>query len=155
MDATLVVESELADPVDKRAETRRPTIWNSAQWVEHYEANAAGLRPIPWELGACVTPDELSAIAPSLRAWQLGETSDGSRLLAAAARYADSIGDPNFVGAVRLFIAEEQRHGAELGRFLELAGVELAGADWGDTLFRAIRYAWPSLEVWATPVVMI
>ena len=128
---------------------------SSAEWVAYFEQNAAEQRDIPWESGAGVTPVELSVIAPSLRGWQLGETSDGSHLLAAARNYATAIGDPEFIDAVQLFIAEEQRHGSNLGRFLQLAGVELARKDWGDSLFRSVRYAIPRMEIWATPVVMV
>jgi hypothetical protein len=127
----------------------------SAEWVLYFEANARAVRPVPWHLGADITPAELDAVRDSVRAWQLGETSDGRHLLAAAANYAAAVGDPDFLAAVRLFIAEEQRHGAALGRFLDLAGVERAKADWGDTLFRMVRYLWPTMEVWATPVVMV
>ncbi len=131
------------------------SVRSSAEWVTYFEQNAAELRPIPWESGACVTDAELSAIAASLCGWQLGETSDGSHLIAAARHYAAAIGDQEFLDAVRLFIVEEQRHGGNLGRFLDLAGVKRASADWGDTLFRAVRYAVPRMEVWATPVVMV
>ncbi len=132
-----------------------PFVRNSLEWVAYFQQNAAELRVIPWESGANVTEAELSAIAASLRGWQLGETSDGSHLLAAARHYASAIGDPDFIDAVRFFIAEEQRHGGNLGHFLDLAGVERANSDWGDSLFRAIRYALPRMEVWATPVVMV
>jgi hypothetical protein len=132
-----------------------PQITRSSEWIAHFQINAATQRPIPWELGAAVSDEELSAISDSLRAWQLGETSDGSHLMEAARHYAVSIGDPEFVDAVRLFIAEEQRHGANLGRFLDLAGVPRARANWGDSLFRAIRYAIPRMETWVTPVVMV
>ena len=132
-----------------------PCVRSSPEWVAYFEQNAAELRHIPWESGAAITDTELTAIAASLRGWQLGETSDGSHLLAAARHYASAIGDPPFIDAVRLFIAEEQRHGGNLGRFLDLAGVERAGSDLGDTLFRAVRYAVPRMEVWATPVVMV
>ncbi len=128
---------------------------SSSEWIAYFEKNALARRPIPWESGAGVTAAEVSAIAASLRGWQLGETSDGSHLLAAAEHYSVSIGDPDFVDAVRLFIAEEQRHGRDLGRFLDLAGIGRAESDWGDRLFRTVRYARPRMEVWATPVVMV
>jgi hypothetical protein len=130
-------------------------ITTSAQWCRYFKRNGRCLRPIPWELGAEATSAELARIAPSLREWQLGETSDGAHLLAAAANYARRINDPVFIDAVRLFIREEQRHGENLGRFLDLAGVPRAGFDWGDWLFRSVRYFLPSMEVWATPVVMV
>lgn len=66
-------------------------------WVEYYRDNAAHPREVPWHLGAGVTPAELAQIAASLPAWQLGETSDGSHLLAAACDYAEKVGDPEFV----------------------------------------------------------
>jgi hypothetical protein len=102
-----------------------------------------------------VLPAELAAIARSLQAWQLGETSDGRHLRAAAVRYAARFGDPDYVAAVELFIREEQRHGDLLGRFLDLAGVGRVTADWGDRLFRAARYWLTDMEAWTTPVVMV
>lgn len=132
-----------------------PHVRNSSEWVCYFEENATTRRIIPWEFGAGVSDVELAAISASLRGWQLGETSDGSHLLAAARHYAASVGDPDFVDAVRLFILEEQRHGSNLGRFLDLAGVARAESDWGDSVFRTIRYAVPRMEVWATPVVMV
>jgi hypothetical protein len=97
----------------------------------------------------------LATITRSLQAWQLGETSDGRHLRAAAVRYAQQVGDPDYVPAVELFIREEQRHGELLGRFLDLAGVGRVQADWGDRLFRTARYFLTDMEVWTTPVVMV
>jgi hypothetical protein len=138
-----------------REERSLPEVWTSAQWVAYFSANAGRLMPVPWGAGVGATDAELAEITGSLRGWQLGETSDGRHLLAAAEDYAAKLGDPEFLDAVRLFIAEEQRHGAELGRFLDLAGVSRATWDWGDALFRAFRYVLPRMEVWATVVVMV
>ncbi|QEL15690.1 ferritin-like domain-containing protein [Limnoglobus roseus] len=138
-----------------RSGTIPAAVWSSAQWVAYFRENAAAHRPIPWESGTGATAAEVAEIAPSLRSWQLGETSDGRQLLVAAHRYAAAANDPDFVEAIRLFIGEEQRHGELLGRFLDLAGVGRAATTWGDSFFRAARHALPSMEVWATPVVMV
>jgi hypothetical protein len=53
-----------------------PFVRSSMEWVAYFKQNAAELRAIPWELGAGVSETELASIAPSLRTWQLGETSD-------------------------------------------------------------------------------
>lgn len=132
-----------------------PQPGSGAEWLAWFRANAARCRPVPWERGAEVTPAELTAIARSLQGWQLGETSDGRHLWAAAAGYAARTGDPDYLRAVELFIREEQRHGEMLGRFLDLAGVGRRTADWGDRLFRAARYLVTDMEVWTTPVVMV
>jgi hypothetical protein len=143
-------------PAEDRAPSSAPTpVRTTAGWLAYFRANLAVCRPIPWERGAEVTPDELSAIAASLRGWQLGETSDGRHLRAAAARYAEQVGDPDYLAAVELFIREEQRHGELIGRFLDLAGVGRARSDWGDRLFRIARYCVTDMEVWTTPVVMV
>jgi hypothetical protein len=102
-----------------------------------------------------VAPDQLDAIARSLQAWQLGETSDGRHLRAAAARHAERIGEPDYLPAIELFIREEQRHGELLGRFLDLTGVGRVTSDWGDHLFRTARYCIRDMEMWTTPVVMV
>jgi hypothetical protein len=127
----------------------------SAEWRDYFLANAEALREIPWDAGLKITPDELAQIADSLCAWQLGESSDGAHLRAAAVNYADAIGDPDFVAAIDLFIQEEQRHGALLGRYLDLAGVPRAQSNWGDSLFRACRYFLPNMETWTTPVILV
>jgi hypothetical protein len=132
-----------------------PQVWTSAEWVAYFRANADQLLDVPWEAGAGVTPAELAEIVDSLRAWQLGETSDGSRLLRTAEKHAARIGDPGFVEAIRLFIAEEQRHGEELGKFLDAAGVPRAKRDLGDSLFRLFRHFLLRMEVWVTIVVII
>jgi hypothetical protein len=124
----------------------------SAEWLAYFRANADRGRAVPWERGAEVTSSELT---PIIRSLQLGETSDGSHLRAAAARYAEHVGDPAYARAVDMFIREEQWHGAMLGRFLDLAGVMRLTADWGDCLFRAVRYCITDMEVWTTPVVMV
>jgi hypothetical protein len=151
---SLAVDQDVRTPA-RPTEPDRPAVRSSAQWVAYFRANAGHLLAVPWDRGAGVTADELAAIADSLRAWQLGETSDGVRLVATARAYAAKSGDPDFLDAIRLFIAEEQRHGADLGRFLDLAGVPRAARDWGDALFRAFRHLVPRMEVWVTPVVMI
>lgn len=131
------------------------SVWSSSEWHDYFRRNATKQRAIPWENGAEIAEEELKQIANSLCSWQLGETSDGSHLLKAAQKYASVIGDPDFVSVIRLFIAEEQRHGELLGKFLDLAGIERIQSDWGDTLFRAVRYLLPSMELWTTPVVMV
>lgn len=134
---------------------QRPRPRSAADWLDYFQTNATRLRPLPWERGAEVTAAELAAIGRSLQAWQLGETSDGRHLRAAAAQHAAQLGDPDYLASIEMFIREEQRHGATLGRFLDLAGPGRLTKDWGDGLFRAARYCLTNMEAWTTPVVMV
>lgn len=112
---------------------------STTDWLAYFMRNDATLLNIPWPRGADVTLAELGALAASLRQFQLGESSEGRHLLHAAADYAEQIGDPDYLAVIRLFIAEEQRHARDLGRFLTAAGVPLLRADWTDGVFRGLR----------------
>jgi len=133
----------------------KPRLASSAEWVANFIANAQKPCGVPWERGAEGIGRNLPVIAQSLRGWQLGESSDGAHLSAMARTHAEREGDPAFFDAMRLFIAEEQRHAAELGRWLDLAGIPRAKRNWGDSCFRAFRHCLPSMEAWTTPVVLI
>lgn len=139
----------------EKQESARVKPRTSAEWLKHFSENAKAQREIPWQLGADAPKEEVERISPSLQAWQLGETSDGSHLLSAAKSYAAVTGDQQFIDVVRYFIKEEQRHGEMLGRFLDSAGVPRVEHNWGDSLFRTVRYAFSNMEVWATPVLMV
>lgn len=139
----------------REAETAEPRLRPTAAWVEYFRKNAVARRALPWGRGARLTDEECAAIGRSLQAWQLGETSDGRHLRAAAARYSERVGDADYPAAIDLFIREEQRHGAMLGRFLDRAGIGRIRANWGDQLFRAARYWLTNMEAWTTPVVMV
>ena len=79
----------------------------------------------------------------------------GLHLLAAAKKYAAATGDDCYVEAVQLFIREEQKHGNNLGRYLDLIGEKRIARDWGDTLFRKIRYYNTSMELWTIAVITV
>lgn len=126
----------------------------SSFWREHFSHNLAKQR-IDWSIAPELSDDERSDILYSLKAWQLGETSDGRHLMAAARKYAVRINDPEYIQAVSLFIKEEQKHGSDLGRYIDLIGEHRARKDWGDTLFRKVRYLNTSMELWTIAVIIV
>jgi hypothetical protein len=115
------------------------TLASSAVWLDYFERNAAALRPIPWHEGVELSANERAALAESVATFQLGETGGGRHLKAAAAHYAAFHGDDDYLAAVKLFIAEEQRHGRELGRWLDLAGIPRIERHWSNGAFRRLR----------------
>ncbi len=135
---------------------KKQTFTSSCEWIawfyENAQSAAARSNPPPIvEMPAALR----DVIAASLPAWQLGETSDGRHLRAAARQYSETQEDPAFFSAVEMFIREEQRHGASLGEWLDLAGIPRKKRDLGDSLFRFCRYAIPNYAVWASVVVMV
>jgi len=126
----------------------------SKDWIDYFGRNLQRKR-INWTIQPALTTTERANILQSLQAWQLGETSDGAHLLAAAKKYANKTGDDYYCEAVRLFIKEEQKHGNNLGRYLDMVGEKRIAKDWGDTLFRRIRYFNTSMELWTIAVITV
>ncbi|MEB0263996.1 MULTISPECIES: ferritin-like domain-containing protein [unclassified Mucilaginibacter] len=126
----------------------------SYYWIGYFQANAHQKR-VNWNIAPTITQEEIATILQSLQAWQLGETSEGAHLIAASTKYAYRIGDPDYVDAVKLFIKEEQKHGNNLGRYIDKIGQKRVKKDWGDTLFRKVRYWNTSMEIWTLAVIVV
>lgn len=129
-------------------------MYTSQYWINHFRANALEKR-VNWDLNPTITPEEIKTILPGLQAWQLGETSEGKHLIAAAAKYAHKIGDTHYTYAVNLFIKEEQKHGNNLGRYLDAINQPRIRKNWGDSLFRRIRYFNTNMEIWTLAVIIV
>jgi len=127
---------------------------DSIFWVNHFKNNLTKKR-IDWSEKPNIIESEREAILYSLQAWQLGETSDGAHLLMAANRYADKINDQNYVQAVQLFIQEEQKHGRNLGCYIDRIKEKRKTKDWGDSMFRRVRYFNRSMELWTIAVIIV
>jgi len=125
----------------------------SSEWTSYYEQNARALLEVPWNVGAELSPQEVAAVRSSLQAFQAGESSEGHHLLRYAKAYAARTGDKAYVPAIQLFIAEEQRHARDLGRFLKLNGISLVRTTFTDVVFRKLRHLFAGLEVSITVLV--
>jgi hypothetical protein len=126
----------------------------SKYWVAHFTENARHKR-INWGIAPSITQDQIGVILKSLQAWQLGETSEGAHLLAASEKYAAKIGDPEYIDAVKLFIKEEQKHGYNLGRYIDKINRPRVSYNWGDALFRKVRYFNTNMELWTLAVIVV
>jgi len=119
----------------------------SADWLRHFHANTNHFLDMPWDAGAELTPQEHEAIAHSVQEFQRGESSEGRHFLGYAEAYAAATGDRDYVAALRLFIAEEQRHARVLARFLAINGIPLVRATFSDRVFRLLRHLLGTLEI--------
>jgi rubrerythrin len=118
-----------------------------AAWVEYFKANRAALLEIPWHNGPELTERERRPIERSLQEFQRGEQSEGHHFFRYAQQYVARTGDGDYLVALRLFIAEEQRHARELGRFLTLNGIPLVERTFADSVFRGLRHVLGALEI--------
>ncbi len=115
--------------------------WDSHQWCGYFESNSHP-RPVPWDDPPALTLQERMDLGPSIQTFQLGESSDGRRLLNAAEKRAEETADHYLPTAVQFFIGEEQRHAALLGRFLKSESIPLLNHQWTDSMFRFLRSRW-------------
>lgn len=109
-------------------------------WRRYFQENGANLLAIPWHQHVVLTDAERCAISRSIREFQLGESSEGKHLMRQAKSYAQRKQDPAYPFVLGLFIAEENRHARDLGRIMDLAGIERAQKAWPDRIFRFLRH---------------
>ncbi len=111
----------------------------SAQWCAYFRNNSCAATDLPCGDAYRLTPGERRAIAKSIQQFQLGEGSDGKRLLRRGETYARATGEPELVTALQLFIREEQRHSGQLGAFMDGEGIVRLRNHWVDIVFRWLR----------------
>lgn len=108
-------------------------------WLSTFRQNLADPDGIPWHLTDHLTPEEIHAITPSIQQFQLGENSEGRRLIARAKEWTARYGMPELVPTLELFIREEQRHSAWLAAFMDRHHIPRTTHHWIDGAFRTIR----------------
>jgi hypothetical protein len=102
-----------------------------------------------------LTAKELAAVTKSIQQFQLGEGSKGQRLLDRGKALGNKVNDPCFVGALELFIKEEQQHSKYLAHFMRSQNIPLIShhrstrffancADWLDWNCRSQSWLQPS-----------
>jgi hypothetical protein len=108
-------------------------------WLLYFRSNQSEPQEIPWQ--DVQVPDHKVAgfLIPSLQVFQLGEGARGLTFLELGRRHAEASGDLDFTETLALFIAEEQRHSALLGRYLRAVGTPLLQRHWVDRIFRRLR----------------
>lgn len=120
-------------------------------WHDYFEyGNPHG--PLPWDDPYRLTEAEKRRITSSIQQFQLGEGSDGKGLLRRGWAHGRATSDPYFAAGLALFIREEQRHSAYLGRFLDREGIPRLSSHWVDQVFRYLR-SLSGLE-WCTRVLV-
>lgn len=109
------------------------------QWTDYFTNNQTRLLHIDWGDTYELTAVEQIAITSSVQQFQLGEQSEGKRLIQLAKQYANRTGDTDYLQALHLFIAEEQRHAHDLGRFMDQQHIARLEAHPVDSVFRWLR----------------
>jgi hypothetical protein len=120
---------------------------STQEWVDHFRWNGSVAMRVPWHIGPDLSDEERAAIAHSIQMFQLGENSEGRHLMRYAKEWAERTGDTPYPEAIRMLIAEEQRHASVLGRFMEINGITRIKRGCSDGIFWWARNLFGTLEV--------
>jgi hypothetical protein len=94
---------------------------------------------MPWDDPYVLSGTERDTIQHSIQQFQLGEGSEGRRLLDRGRAHSRAVGDPRFADALSLFVKEEQRHSGHLLRFMRGQRIPAVSSHWVDSVFRHLR----------------
>jgi hypothetical protein len=111
---------------------------DSSAWLDYFERNRLN-RPEPdWDRPTPFPPAVAEPLARSLAHFALGESCEGTTLLAGARRYWPD--DPDYVAAMTLFVAEEREHARLLEHLVDRLGGTPVTKHWTDRCFTMARH---------------
>ena len=111
----------------------------TAKWLQYFQKNRDYVFPISWHSSNQLTSEERELLAHSMPIFQLGESSEGNRLIKAGRDYVSQSGDSVLLEVLKLFILEEKRHAQDLARFMALENIPQIRSHWADRAFRNSR----------------
>lgn len=111
----------------------------SFDWIEYFKYNNAHLTPLDYSLNNELNRGQKRLIFPSIKAFQIGEGSDGDHLTSVVKAFAEKSNYTAFPEIMRWFIIEENRHSQMLKAYLEAYGEECVQKLWIDNIFRGLR----------------
>ncbi|MDE5995649.1 MAG: hypothetical protein K2G56_01890 [Eubacterium sp.] len=83
--------------------------------------------------------EEKALVFPSIKAFQIGEGSEGKHLSKTVKEFAERINYNSFPEIMKWFILEENRHSQTLKKYLDVYGIESVQKLWIDNVFRFLR----------------
>ena len=110
-------------------------------WLAYFQYNEKHLLKLDFSGENKLSKEEIALIAPSVRAFQKGEGSDGKHLMQTVEDYAGQTGDIRYVKEMVCFIREENRHSATLKKFMDCCHISPARTSGLDQIFRMLRKA--------------
>lgn len=127
--------------VMKRTRLKEANIKNlrSFHWTEYFKYNNAHLLKLDFSNHHELSAEEKRLIAPSIRAFQIGEGSDGKHLTESVEKFALKYNYKEYPEIMRWFILEENRHSKTLKRYMEIYHIRTVSRLWIDDIFRLLR----------------
>ncbi|GFI62229.1 hypothetical protein IMSAG049_01405 [Clostridiales bacterium] len=107
-------------------------------WTDYFKYNNSHLIKLDFS-NDCLSKSECKLIAPSIRAFQIGEGSDGAHLLKCAKKFAEKNNYSVYPEIMKWFVLEENRHSKTLKKYMSINHIKPCSGLWLDNIFRAMR----------------
>ncbi len=108
-------------------------------WVKYFEYNNAHLFKLDFGKNDELTDTEIELISPSIKAFQIGEGSEGKHLIKCVARFAKRSNYTEYNKIMQWFILEENRHSQTLKKYMEIYNIKPIESSLLDNIFRFMR----------------
>ena len=121
----------------KLAETKIENL-RSFNWIEYFKYNNMHLLKLDFN-NTELSNEEIELITPSIKAFQIGEGSEGKHLSKVVEKFAIKNDYKEYQEIMKYFIAEENRHSQTLKKYMEIYKIEPVQKLWIDNIFRLLR----------------
>lgn len=108
-------------------------------WISYFKYNNTHLIKLDYSLDHELTDEEKKLIFQSIKAFQIGEGSDGKHLMMVVKSFAEKTNYSDYPKIMDWFILEENRHSQTLKKFMDIYGIETVKKLWIDNVFRGLR----------------
>ena len=114
--------------------------YNYEDWLVHFKENDKQRLQIDFSEEPVLTEAQRKLIFKSIKAFQMGEHSDGVYLAELAKKFAKEYNEPSYPETMNLFIKEENFHSAYLAWYLKHHNEPKAKKNKLDKIFRNLRH---------------
>lgn len=119
--------------------TTKIKISKDYNWIEYFKYNNSHLLKLDFSNNTELTNEEIKLITPSIKAFQIGEGSEGKHLMKVVEKFAVKNNYKEYPEIMKWFIIEENRHSQTLKKYMEIYNINTADKLWIDNIFRILR----------------
>lgn len=112
---------------------------NTFDWIKYFEYNNSHLFKLDFSNNKELTEEEKNLITPSIKAFQIGEGSEGRHLSKVVEKFALKTNYKAYIEIMKWFIQEENRHSNTLKEYMNIYQIEASEKLWIDNIFRVLR----------------
>jgi len=89
-------------------------------WIEYFKYNNSNLLKLDFSNNTELSNEEKELIKPSIKAFQIGEGSDGKHLMKVVEKFALKNDYKDYIEIMKWFIMEENRHSQTLKEYMNI-----------------------------------